>query len=459
MRATDPAGNEATDERLIRVDRTAPLAPRRLAVAGGTDWRNANEFGVNWTAPPEVGTAPIVGAEYSFCPASNGPYDNAGCVQKDATLDGSESMHPVAVPGEGAWTLRVALRDAAGNVDTGSTGSVEGLRFDATNPIGQFEAMDPRDPTRIRLTASDAQSGVDRVEVEVRRAGADEGWRPLTVVGDGRSYSATVDDSSLAAGVYDVRARIVDRAQNERTITSAGGSASPLRLTLPVRVANQLTVGKPERVRIRSAKRGKPKYKQVLKTAPVADFGDTVGLAGKLLDVAGNPRPDALIEVFELIGPATDWRYVGNAKTNSSGSFGFRVPAGPSRRLRFSYAGTSTNQPSVKELALTVRAKVTIKPDRHTLRNGDDVIFRGALQSGPVPDRGKLLALQALTTRGWRTFANPRARSTDGKWSFRYRFTSTSVRTRYSFRVVAPAEAGYPYARSVSPTTRVLVTP
>jgi hypothetical protein len=70
-----------------------------------------------------------------------------------------------------------------------------------------------------------------------------------------------------------------------------------------------------------------------------------------------------------------------------------------------------------------------------------------------------LLALQALTTRGWRTFANPRARAGDGKWSFRYRFTSTSVRTRYSFRVVAPAEAGYPYARNVSPTTRVLVTP
>ena len=183
-------------------------------------------------------------------------------------------------------------------------------------------------------------------------------------------------------------------------------------------------------------------------------------MTGKLLDAAGNPRPAAPVEVFEQVDlPGSAWRYVGQTTTDSSGAFAFRAGVGPSRRLRFSYAGTPTDQPTAKEMSLTVKAAVTIKPHKPRVRNGDEVIFRGALSSGPVPESGKLLTLQALTTRGWRTFANPRARAGDGRWSFHYRFLNTPVRTRYSFRVVVPAEAGYPYARNVSRTTRVLVTP
>ena len=86
-------------------------------------------------------------------------------------------------------------------------------------------------------------------------------------------------------------------------------------------------------------------------------------------------------------------------------------------------------------------------------------MFRGRLRSGPVPEAGKLLTLQALTARGWRTFGTPRARAGDGRWYFRYRFMGTSTPTRYSFRVIAPAESGYPYAQGNSKTTRVFVTP
>jgi hypothetical protein len=93
------------------------------------------------------------------------------------------------------------------------------------------------------------------------------------------------------------------------------------------------------------------------------------------------------------------------------------------------------------------------------VRNGDEVTFRGRVRSGPLPAAGKILALQALTTKGWRTFATPRARAGHGRWSLRYRFTGTPVRTRCSFRVVAPVESGYPYAQGASKVTRVLVNP
>jgi hypothetical protein len=91
------------------------------------------------------------------------------------------------------------------------------------------------------------------------------------------------------------------------------------------------------------------------------------------------------------------------------------------------------------------------------VQNGDTVTFRGRLLGGPVPSAGKLVTLQALTTRGWKTFANARARGSDGHWTYRYHFTATTSTARYAFRVVAPTEASYPYAQGISKVAHVLV--
>ena len=116
-------------------------------------------------------------------------------------------------------------------------------------------------------------------------------------------------------------------------------------------------------------------------------------------------------------------------------------------------------QPSSKEIELRVKAAATIRPDRRSLSNGDEVVLKGRVKSGPIPETGKLVTLQALTRRGWTTFGNARARTRDGRWTYRYRFTGTTVRSRYTFRVLVPAESGYPYAQGASQTTRVLVNP
>jgi hypothetical protein len=100
---------------------------------------------------------------------------------------------------------------------------------------------------------------------------------------------------------------------------------------------------------------------------------------------------------------------------------------------------------------------VTLAPGRGKLRNGETVVFRGELLGRPIPYSGKLLALQALTARGWRTFATPRARVRDGHWTYRYHFTGTSATVRYAFRALVPTEASYPYAQGVSRVAHVLV--
>ena len=100
--------------------------------------------------------------------------------------------------------LRVAHRDAAGNTNAANVSSTTPLRFDATPPTGEFDGIDPRDPTRIRLRASDAVSGVARVELEVRREG-ESVWRSLVAEGGEGRYSAVLDDAVYPKGSYEVR--------------------------------------------------------------------------------------------------------------------------------------------------------------------------------------------------------------------------------------------------------------
>lgn len=230
----------------------------------------------------------------------------------------------------------------------------------------------------------------------MRREG-ESAWHALTVAGASGSYSAVLDDSLYPKGSYEVRARVFDHAENEKTIATYPG---------------------------------------------------------------GNPIANVSVDVLERIdAPARPWQAVGTARTNANGSFTFRVPKGASRTIRFSYGGSPTSQPSARDVEIRVKAAATIRPDRRKLTNGDEVTLKGRVTSGPIPETGKLVTLQALTRRGWTTFGNARARAKDGRYSYRYRFTGTTVRSRYTFRVLVPAESGYAYVQGASKTTRVLVDP
>jgi hypothetical protein len=83
-------------------------------------------------------------------------------------------------------------------------------------------------------------------------------------------------------------------------------------------------------------------------------------------------------------------------------------------------------------------------------------VLSGKLK-GQIPETGKLLTLQARIPGGWRTFGTPRARSKDGRWSYRYTFTSTPTTAHYTFRSVVPQEDAFPYVTGASRLLRVVV--
>jgi hypothetical protein len=266
-----------------------------------------------------------------------------------------------------------------------------------------------------------------------------------------------VDDDQLPEGRYEFRARVVDLAGNERTTTSLT-DGRPLEMALPVRRSSALEVGRTTRVRVKGARGKRPRYRRVLVRQPEAGYGQGVTLDGRLTDELGNPRAGAPVEIYERVDlPGLEWRHLVTLRSGAAGAFSFRAAAGPARILRFHCPGTATTRPRDEEVELRVRAGVSLVPSRNRVRNGTSVVFRGRLLGSPVPAEGKLLALQARTSRGWLTFATPRARARDGRWSYRYNFTDTSRTVSYAFRVVAPKEAGYPYEQGISKIARVLV--
>ena len=142
--------------------------------------------------------------------------------------------------------------------------------------------------------------------------------------------------------------------------------------------------------------------------------------------------------------------------TDSAGRFSFATGVGPSRTVRFDYAGTRISRPTRAELRILVRARSSIAVDRRFALNGQAVRFRGRLVRGPIPDGGKLIDLQAFYRGRWRTFATPRTDS-HGRWSYDYRFEATSGLVTYRFRARIRREAAYPYELGHSRVVRVTV--
>ncbi len=436
--ATDAAGNRAETTRDVLVDNTAPEPPRGLSVAGGGDWRATNRFSVAWRNAPQDDVSPIAAAEYELCRAGVAPGDPS-CVRGNQSAAGIEELEAIAVPGAGEWTLRVWLRDAAGNQSSDRAVAPVALRLDDQGPVLAVERHGA--PRRLSVAVADQGSGVASGAIELRRRGAVV-WQALPTQVTAEGLTADLAGASLAGGIYAIRARARDRSGNEATTgTFADGSPAEIALPeegeLPERSRGRLSIGEATR-----------------ETA----YGRPVRVTGRLTSGGGIALAHASIEVLERRRTrGSAFERVAAVTTSSTGQFTVVLPKGPSRRIALRFAGTPTVHPAAAEVDVVVRAKSSIGVDRREARNGERVTFRGRVPGGLLPATGKLVALQARTTTGWRTFALTRANRRTGRWSVRYRFRSTRGLARYRLRARVPAEAGYPFASGTSRSVHVRV--
>ncbi len=440
LEAIDAGGNASRIERDVFIDNTPPGQPQELSLAGGEGWRAENDFELAWRNPAEKGVAPIAGAEYELCPSSGGQ-----CTRGQRTGKELTAISDLEVPAPGDYVLKLWLRDEAGNHDSRTAAAPLHLRFDDFAPELAFEPLDPADPTLLKVRAADRGSGVAHALVEIKPRKS-EVWRPLRTTIDGDYVTARLDDERLRDGTYDLRARAADHAANERTsdLRTDGQRAE---VTMPIRLKTRLRVG----LKRRGARR--IRYRSRARVA----YGRPARFRGRLMTRDRNPIQDAEVLVFSQARRAgAPMRLVATLKTSRRGGFSYRAPKGVSRTIRFRYGGTGTVRSATRDVALLVRARTTIRPNRRSFVNGETMRLRGKLRGRSIPPEGKLVELQVLLRGRWRTFATTRA-GRSGRWYYDYRFDGTRGSQTYRFRARVPREATYPYETGGSRVVRVRV--
>lgn len=449
VQATDGTGNTASSgAHTIRTDNTPPTQPRDVTSDASSAWLPINRFRVSWTNPPQV-HAPIAGPVFMFCPTPDATTEADGCVRQPRNASDVSSLDDVQVPRPGDWTMRMSLADEAGNNDPATAAVVRGLKFDPDPPNLTLLKPDRKDPARLRVRASDATSGIARGIVERRKKGSKK-WRPMRTEATAYGFSAFMDDTRLS-GTYDLRARAIDQAGNERG-TDRFEDGKPASLRAPMRRRTRMVVGKVRRVR-RGGRR-----RTVYNTRPRVRFGRSVRLRGRLTRPRRGPIRRARIEVSEKVDlPKARWRRVATVRTSRTGRFSYKASRGKARRLRFRYRGTNLLRGRRKDVHVRVRGTTSIRVSSHRAVNGSSVVFRGRLRGRPVPETGKLVELQVFTRGRWRTFAQPRASVRTGRWAFRYRFEAVRGNVIFRFRARIRREAGYPYELGTSRQVAVRV--
>ena len=373
---------------------------------------------------------------------------------------GSEiARFAIPAPAPGQLSLRVWLRDAAGNQAEANASVPVILRYDPEPPQLGFEPPPAADPTRVSVLATDPVSGIAGGGIEISREGSGT-WQTLATQLEGDRLIARIDDVALPAGAYALRARAADRAGNEAS-SDRRIDGQPMLLGLPLRTVAALQAGvvhtkiRTRVVRRRGKRRTVRERVTQLRPAARVTHGRPVRITGRLADPAGRGIADAEVQVFSRSNVSSD-QLIAVTRTDANGDFAYTATAGTTSTLRFVYAGSPLTLPAQGEVGLRVPAASSLRVSRRRVLNGQAVTFRGRLSTQPVPAGGKLVELQVRLSGRWQTFRTMRT-GPAGEWAIRYRFKRTRGVQRFRFRLALPGETGYPFEAGVSRSVKVRV--
>jgi hypothetical protein len=281
----------------------------------------------------------------------------------------------------------------------------------------------------------------------------------------------------LPYGSHDLRVRVEDAAGNSTTVlperiytvprppdTAVPASASPEPSNAPT--------SQPVVVAASPLPPAASPLAQLTLTGPAVRRLPSAGafrLGGRLLDLDGNPIPQAIVTVqtrpyFPKSGATSGgWAPLGSAMTDADGQFLVQIPAGASRSVLVTYRPGAAGQPpsAVAETNAVAPASVVVRAKRSRVRNGQSVVLRGRV-AGPLPRGGVRVALEVREPSRWIPVATTRRlvrTSKSGSFQLTYRFRKTFRPATYRFRVVANEDSGFPYSRGASWPIDVRVRP
>jgi hypothetical protein len=461
---TDFAGNSAcAPSRTVLIDNNPPAHPRSPEVDGGQGWRRTNGFDLRWENPDQGPASPIAAALWRITSPSG--YDTG--VRVAAGRD-RRSLSDLSVPGPGAYSLQLWLRDEAGN-DAPSSAVTLPLRLDDVKP--QVAFTNEESSSQVMADVADEHSGPASGQLLYRRVDA-ANWTELPtklVPGNAAGKAHLVAPMpELGYGTYVFRVEANDGAGNSAsTSLRADGTQMAIRREPPPPVAKAVPAAK-AKPQAQPQPKGKARLFARLRgghgrgDSLTVPFGALAMLSGRLTRADGAPLADRELRVVShpshgALAPIA----AQTVKTGEQGGFETRLPAGPSRRVTVIFGGDDALEPARRPaLELRVRSGLYLRAVPTRLRTGQAVRLSGRVKSAgaPIPRRGKLIAIQYLeqATHRWRPVLVTRT-DHHGRYRAHYRFRYVSGSAAIRLRATALAEERWPYAPGFSPPVTVKV--
>ncbi|HEX3243133.1 MAG TPA: carboxypeptidase-like regulatory domain-containing protein [Solirubrobacterales bacterium] len=445
---------------VIRVDRLDPVT----RLSGIPD---------HWTNHSFTATASAADADSGM--AGGGAFTAIRVDGGLPTVADGDSVSATVI-GDGVHRIARYAQDAAGNVNDGATRNgvpnlapaVTTVGIDREPPrVAFLVARDPADPELIRARVTDALAGPStaRGSIAVRAAGSGDRFQPLPtqVLADG--LRARWDSEAYLPGRFEFRATGYDAAGN-------AGTADPMILPNPLKTPTTLSIGFGGETlvwqnctRKGSGRHCRREAVSELERRPqsrVVPYGRGTLVSGLLRSASGTPVPSTPVRILETLGHGPGARTrIATVGTDSGGRFSIRLPAGPSREISASFAGTRTlTRAATPSLRLGVRSRIRLHVSAAKAKiGGRPIVFSGRVVGGPgeMPADGKALSLQfRLPGIPWTEFRTLR---TDrmGRFRYAYRFSDDDSRgARFQFRAFASAQNDWPYEPGSSGPVAVL---
>jgi hypothetical protein len=185
-------------------------------------------------------------------------------------------------------------------------------------------------------------------------------------------------------------------------------------------------------------------------------FTGSPTIRGRLVDEHGKPITGAIVDVLarqRRTGARS--ALIATPATAADGTFGLKLPAGPSRTIsvRYTAFGDDPKPADSVTLRALVAARVSASIAPRSPRAGKRVRIRGRLRY--LPRRGVIVSIQARQGGVWRTVDTVETRS-DGRYSWPYRFQRGQAGRRFFFRARVKSP-NYPFEPGASATLAVRV--
>jgi hypothetical protein len=174
----------------------------------------------------------------------------------------------------------------------------------------------------------------------------------------------------------------------------------------------------------------------------------------------GQPLANARINVSQQ-APGWTGQQIGTVSTDSKGGFNYKLAGGPTRTIRFAFAGTKTLGGATGTANVDVRGRATIMAGK-TARVGTPWGLAGRVLGGYIPPGGLNIQLEYTTLgslNGWPPFHRVIKTRPTGSWSVTITWPAGSAGFTYRIRAHVYSQSGWPYDYAISPIVQRKVTP